>query len=161
MMRHLIQLIENAEAPRIEVMGPHEFYRFINDTPENEDLLSSKRIKYLVDIQNEQHIVVLIGNKIVAVGGVQVNPYYPVQLWIKHVSVDPAYQGRGFGRMILERIYQLAAEARLKLKHGSFTEDGEQRLKHIHDELERKYPHVAFSKDSSGRYIDDHGRIVS
>lgn len=146
------------DQPQMDVMGPREFGQFIRSTPENADV--TKRLKYLNDIPNEDHIVIMIGNKIVAVGGVQLNPYYPIQLWIKHISVDPAYQGRGFARRILERIYQLAAERGMKVKHGSFTEEGE-RLKHIHDELEARYPHASFSKDTFGRYVDDEGRFLS
>lgn len=124
------------------------------------DLWTSRRIKYLdyMEARKETHILAREGENIVGMAGMQTNPYYPVQLWIKFISVDPAYQGRGIARQLLERIYQFAEKNNQKLKPGSFTDEG-QRLSHIHDEFDQKYPGVAFEK-VNGQYVDSDGRFV-
>lgn len=124
------------------------------------DMWTSRRIRYLVrsEADHENHIVAWDGDKIVGMAGVQTNPHWPEQLWIKFISVDPVYQGQGIARNLLERIYRYARDHGQRLKPGSFTEEGE-RLQHIHDEFNLKYPGVSFKRN--GRYyVDDDGKII-
>lgn len=137
------ELFEQA-AIRYETLNGDDLWALL-DQDANGDLLDQpKRIKYLTasEIKRETHIVAFDGDKIVGIGGVEVSPYHPEQLWIKHISVDPAYQGRGIARELLTRIYRYAQETGTKLQPGSFTDEG-QRLAHIHAELDKTFPNAA------------------
>ena len=130
-----INLVEGSEVT-VKHSDGKDTIRFI-DSSGNSDLWKSKRIRYLNSSEalHEHHIMLLDGDKIIGMTGLQVNPYNPKELWIKFVSVDPDYQGRGYGRKLVEMIYDYAREKGLKPKSSSFTDQGEQRLKHIHAEL--------------------------
>jgi predicted GNAT family acetyltransferase len=103
-----------------------------------------KRLHYLSDINyhDQTHFTLSLGRRIIGIGGVQVNPYNPSQLRMQHVSVEQQYQGKGFARQILSGIYEYADRNNLKVVPSSFSKMG-QRLKHIHTELDAKYPRAA------------------
>lgn len=112
----------------------------INQLDPNMWRREGQRIKYLdrSEAEHEYHFVALDGEYIAGMAGVQQNPYDANELWIKFISVDPKYQGRGIARSLLERIYRHANDNGLTVISSTPTDDGE-RLKHIHDEMREKY----------------------
>lgn len=159
-LRHYLDIVSEAQTDfRVVVMAGRQTAAYIDD--HDPDLWENRRIRYLIhnEAVKEFHVVVFSGEKIVAMGGMQDNPNDPRHLWIKFVSVDPEYQGRGLGRMVLREIFRYAAEHEQKVAPGSFTEEGE-RLAHMHDEFEAEFPTAAFARDERGNYINARGQIV-
>jgi GNAT superfamily N-acetyltransferase len=149
------------------VMSADEFREFINRTREiNSDLapghdnFHTDRIKYVYPLDKNEHLVVLNGDHIIAMAGVETNPYDHEQLWIKYVSVDPEYRGQGLGRFLLEKVFQYAVAHGQKVKNSSFTELGAERLKHLHPEFEKKYPQAAFARNEQGKYVNSRGQVM-
>lgn len=147
-MRDLINIVENAQTKlTFGVMNGPQTIDFIEE--HDPDLWDNKRIRYLVfsEAKHETHITAFMGEKIVGMAGLQVNPYNNQELWIKFVSVDPDYQGQGIARQLLGKVYEYAHEKHKNLKSSSFTDDGE-RLRHIHSELQKQYPDVGYSSSN-------------
>lgn len=156
-MRNLITIVEQLSQPTVEFMTGQDTAREVMYDKTG----ITDRIKYLdgPEARHENHLVIRDGDKIVSMGGVQVNPYDPEQLWIKFISTDPEYQGRGYARMILRAIYEYCAKNGYKMAPGGFTEQGE-RLRRFHDLWDKEFPSVAYKRDRAGRYINDYGKIV-
>lgn len=120
-------------------------------------IFRSKRLKYFLidEYFKEINFVATIGDKIVGVAGVERNPYAtePVY-WIKHVSVDPEYSGRGIARQLLEEVFKWASDGGYALHRSSYTRIGKERLDGIFGELVRRYPDVKFTKPSDEHVYD-------
>lgn len=122
-----------------------EYHDLVYGTKKNRDVFD--RLAYFngQDASNEVNFVVTDKDKIVAVGGLEPSPYKEDKgkiLWVKHVSVDPAYKGRGIARSIIEAMYKYALERHMKLRPSSFTQQG-QILKPIFQRLNQQYPAAA------------------
>jgi len=145
--------------PVYSVMDGPDTYRMIQD--EDRKLFSSRRIRYLdpQETMREKHIIAKVKNKIVGMAGIQINPRETDDLWIKFISVDPEFQGRGIAKQLLYRVYQFASQQGLKMAPGGFTEEGE-RLRHLHDIWDAEFPEVAYARDERGNYVNDSGVIM-
>ncbi len=108
---------------------------------------------------HETHISLVLGDEVVAMGGVQNDPHDPQNLWIKFISVDPEFQGRGYASRVLKEVFRYAASIGRKVAPGGFTEQGQQ-LWPLHARYEKEYPQAAFARDERGNYINDQGKIV-
>ncbi len=138
--------------PKLEILSSNQLYERTQTQSANKNLFDVKlvngenirRLHYLSDVSyhDQTHFTLSLGRRIVGVGGVQVNPYDQSQLWMQHVSVESQYQGLGYARQILTGIYEYAAKNDLKVVPSSFSKMG-QRLKHIHTDLDAKYPQAA------------------
>jgi GNAT superfamily N-acetyltransferase len=147
--------------PQIQTLTADELYERTRTESANRDLFAVnkiggrevKRLHYLCveEYRHEEHIVLSLGQRIVGIGGVQVNPYDTKMLWIKHISVEDVHQGKRYSRLIMEAIYAYAIERGLIVSHGSFSPMG-QRLKHIATELNERFPQAA----SSAPFTDWH-----
>ncbi|RYF13085.1 MAG: N-acetyltransferase [Oxalobacteraceae bacterium] len=157
-MRDLINLIEGAGVTYRVSQGP-DTYRFIYDN--HPSVFHDKRIKYFDPPESvrEIHVIAEMGDLVIGMAGMQVNPHDTEQLWIKFISVDPAYQGRGIGKTLLRHIYLYADEHGFKMAPGSFSPEGE-RLRHLHDEWDKEFPRVAYDRDKNGNYMNSKGQIV-
>jgi GNAT superfamily N-acetyltransferase len=142
----------NAQTVSIDVLSPARLLERIKSEKVNRDLLDNKpingsdlrRLHYLrADTINEQtHITLSVGSRIVGVAGVRTDPYEASHLWVEHLSVEEKYQGRGFARNIAESIYDYALRRDQKVVPSAFSEDG-QRLKAIFNRLDKRYPQAA------------------
>lgn len=138
--------------PKVEILSSNQLYERTLTQSANKNLFdvrlvngeNVRRLHYLSEVSyhDQTHFTLSLGRRIIGVGGVQVNPYDPSQLWMQHVSVESKYQGYGYARQILTSIYEYAAQNNLKVVPSSFSKMG-QRLKHIHTELDAKYPQAA------------------
>jgi len=78
------------------------------------------------------------GDKIVGVGELEKNPYEEGVFWIKFVSVDPEYQGKGYGRKLTEEVFRFAKERGIKLEASSYSRDGWAKLKPLQNKLAKE-----------------------
>jgi GNAT superfamily N-acetyltransferase len=103
-----------------------------------------RRLHYLCprSYHKQTHFTLSIGKRIVAIGSVEMYPDYPTRLCIAHISVEDKHRGKKFARRILEAIYEYAVSEGRVVESSQFSEMG-QRLKHIHVELDAKYPAAA------------------
>jgi len=83
--------------------------------------------------------VVEAEGKIVGLGELEQDPNRPKNKWIKHVSVDPEYRGRGVGRELLEVIFKYAKENGFTLEESIYSDEGKQKLAKIVTEYAGKY----------------------
>ncbi len=113
-------------------MEKHEFDRIFNT------------IEYMAPelICMQSHVIAMEDEKIIGAAGLKPSAFDANHIWVTFVSVDPAHQGRGIGRRLIEEIYDHARATTSKVEPSSFTQEG-QRLIHIFDELDARYPETA------------------
>lgn len=149
----LIDLFESVEV----IDGKNLWKDVIHREPENEDL--TKRIRYLNDREayHEMMLVHRDGRKVVAMAGLQEAPNEKNVLWIKFISVDPAYQGKGYGKKLAHDVFEYAARKRMRLRASSYTETGAERLKKHLDMLALEFKDRVQFKDASDhmKFPDD------
>jgi len=98
------------------------------------DMLLNKR-------EPESHFVLLMeGDTVAAIGKFRKCISYgpDSQVFATSVSVDPAYQGRGYGKMVKEKQFQVAKERGWKMD-VMYTDEGRQRLKKYNRQFAKKY----------------------
>lgn len=137
---------------RIEILSADELYQRTLTERANKDLFTTKqvgdrkvrRLHYLNhdDARHQTHVVGYLGDRIVGIAGLQVNPYNTDNLWVQHVSVEDGHRGNGFAAKLIEASYAYAVEKKLKVEPSAFSLLG-QRLKHIFDRLDALYPQAA------------------
>jgi GNAT superfamily N-acetyltransferase len=119
------------------------YQKTTRETGKSPDLFD--RIKYLHsnEMFKEDHIIVVTDTGLV-VGNIatQVNPYDTTQLWIKHVSVDPAYHNKGVATVMVEELYALARDTQKSLQRGSPTQMGKDHLTEVFHRASARNPDV-------------------
>jgi GNAT superfamily N-acetyltransferase len=90
--------------------------------------------------KGKRHVTLSVGRRIVAIAGVQVDPRDTRLLWVTHVSVEEDYRCHKFGRAIVEAVYEYALEQEKMVDPSSFTPMGKERIEHIFDELNARFP---------------------
>lgn len=136
----------------IDVLGPKGLMHRVETEKANHNLFGSdlakseRRLHFLQhDLAQEQtHITLSLGNRIVGIGGVQTNPSNTSELWVQHVSVEARHQGKGYARNIIESIYDYALRRNQQVVPSSFTTEG-QRLKAIFSRMNDRYPQAGSS----------------
>ncbi|HEY9676911.1 MAG TPA: GNAT family N-acetyltransferase [Drouetiella sp.] len=135
----------------VDILHPDELFARIENQKVNADLLANargpaelRRLHYLHpdEAREQAHVTLSLGNRIAGIGGVRSSRSLPGELWVDHISVDPAYQGRGYARNIIESIYDYALRRNQQVTPSSFSEMG-QRLKPIFTEMNEKFPQAA------------------
>jgi len=91
------------------------------------------------NIENKVYSIVKNKGEIVALGELEKNPYNLKAYWIKFLSVDPKYQGKGYASILAEEIFKFAKEKNIILESSSYTEEGEQKLKALFNKLAEKF----------------------
>ncbi|MEY2665730.1 MAG: Acetyltransferase family [Candidatus Parcubacteria bacterium] len=69
----------------------------------------------------------------------EVDPHKKNNLWIKFISVDPAYQGQGHAKVLAEEIVRFAKEGGYTLEHSSFSDEGKDRIYGLVDSVAKDY----------------------
>lgn len=75
--------------------------------------------------------IVEVENEIVGLGELEKSPHEEKMLWIKFLSVDPKYQGKGYATKLAEEIFRFAQQEGFSLKGSIYSDEGEQKLKHL------------------------------
>jgi hypothetical protein len=91
-----------------------------------------------------RHVVLSVGERIVAVAGLRVYPDEKKKLCVTHVSVESDYCERGFARAIIAATYGYARQHRKMVDPSSFSPMGKDRIAHIFRELNGRYPQAAY-----------------
>lgn len=157
-MRKLINLIESQQSVEVKLLTGENTLEWISDHDADK---AASEIRYFFPqyARTEVHVLVLVGGELAAMGGFEINPRDPKQLWVKFISTRPAFLRRGFARIIYETIYPWAVRNKLKIAPGSLSTSGALMV-HIHDEMYDRYPDAAYARDQAGNYINDKGQIV-
>ena len=123
----------------VELLSGKEMYDELSSSI-NADMQT--RLKYYNSREgiNELHFVVRAGEKIVAIAGIQENPYNPKQLWSKHFSVDAEYRNLGLASKLIDSVFEYALKNHYVLVRSSSSEMGTEYLKHVIEKAKRKYP---------------------
>lgn len=125
----------------IERYKVREFY----DSLGGEKIIElQKRIEffYFKYAMEQHHIVARMDGRIAGVAGLQQNPYNKEvdEVWIKFLSIDSDYLGRGLSQILLTDTVNWARENGYQLKPSSYADDGEKYLSHIIEEICDRYP---------------------
>jgi GNAT superfamily N-acetyltransferase len=155
--------------PSIEIITDEQLEARVASEPENADLFGelpngrkttqrlycvTRQTHGLAEIlygtnKGKRHVVLSLGQRIVAVAGLQVDPRDASVLWVTHVAVEEQHWGNGYGRAIVEAVYPYAIEHGLTVDPSSFSPMGKERIEHIFAELDARYPQAAVRKDVS------------
>jgi GNAT superfamily N-acetyltransferase len=84
----------------------------------------SDREKYSYPIVEED-------NKIVGLAELQKDPRNKDNLWVKFVSVDPAYQNKGYASSLIKEIFLFAKNNNKSLEMSSYNAEGYSKLKKV------------------------------
>ena len=74
-------------------------------------------------------------NTPVGLSELEQDPRDSKNFWIKFVSVDPSYQGKGYASMLLRKIFQFAKDNDYTLEPSFYSEQGLQKLKGVIEKL--------------------------
>lgn len=70
-------------------------------------------------------------SEIVALCELEKDPSDEMNFWIKFISVDPKFQGKGYATKLIETIMEFAKEKGVKLEASMYSEIGNERLKSV------------------------------
>lgn len=79
--------------------------------------------------------VVCEAGKVVGLSELEQDPKDTQNFWIKFVSVDPAYQGKGYASKLLREIFQFAKDNGYTLELSFYSEQGLEKLKSVIETL--------------------------
>lgn len=151
-MRNWIDLLENASVVEWADMTGHELRKRMAGNEDNFTLRFVRGSK----LQDELHLTAWVGDLLVADAELKQSPYDPDEMWFMHVAVAPAYQGRGFGRVLCNWGFRTTRAMRKKtLTLSSFTDEGQERLNDQLRKLARDYDDldVHFNSDGPRRRV--------
>lgn len=136
----------------IAVLTADQLYQRTREERSNRDLFAErlvdgvkvKRLHYLCigEYDKQVHVVLSLGQRIVGIAGLQVNPHDTDMYWVQHVSVETKHRGKGYARLLIEALYAHAIEQGKVVSPSSFSQLG-QRLKPIFTRLDQQYPQAA------------------
>lgn len=102
-------------------------------------LLSNNLINIHIKREDLFYPTVWVDNKIVALAELKKSPHEENLYWIEGVSVDPAYQGKGYASMVLEEVFRLAKNRGVGLLASRYSDEGLTKLKSVCHKLADKY----------------------
>ncbi len=79
--------------------------------------------------ESKSYVVIKEGPVIVGLAGLEKDPSKKTNTWIKFISVDPAYQNKGYGTMLISKICEVAKQEKHSLQTSFYSDEGEERLK--------------------------------
>lgn len=87
------------------------------------------------NIGNKFYSIAEAENEIAGLAELEVDPYKDKNFWIKFISVDPNYQGHGCASKLAEEIFEFAKRRGYSLEESFYSEEGEEKIKHLIREL--------------------------
>ena len=100
--------------------------------------------------ENKYFSVVKLNDQIVALAGLQKDPYQSKNLWISFISVGPKYQSNRYASRLVEEIFSFAKNNDYSLHESAYSEDGLQKLKKIVNK---------FAKETKVKILDNKGIV--
>ena len=88
---------------------------------------------------NRFYPIVETKKEIAGIAELEKSPYQEKTLWIKFLSVDPKYQGNGYGTKLAEEIFRFAKEEGFSLEGSIYSDIGRERLKKLLSRLAEKF----------------------
>jgi GNAT superfamily N-acetyltransferase len=89
--------------------------------------------------ENRFYPIVEKNKEIIGLAELEKNPEQKEMLWIKFLSVDPKYQGKGYGKKLAEEIFQFAKLNGYFLYGSIYSDEGRKKLKNLFSTLSEKY----------------------
>ncbi len=84
---------------------------------------------------NRLYPVVELDGLIVGISELEQDPDNSNNFWIKFISVDPLYQGKGYATLLIEKIFEFAKQNNYSLELSFYSKQGLEKLKKV---IERK-----------------------
>ena len=131
---------------RIEHMTSNQLHTHIGVHRENRKFWD--RIKYVSTRGSEFYITAVVGERIVGVTSLQINPYNRSQVWVMGVSVDPQFQNQGIAGRMLRELFVWAEHTQHEISLSSFTDQGQQYLVGVLSRLAHAHPRVSVKYSS-------------
>ncbi len=75
--------------------------------------------------------VLKVGDIIVGIAEIEKDPYKENNFWIKQISVDPLYQGKGYASRLIEEIFNFAKTKEASLQSSIYSEEGKEKLEKV------------------------------
>jgi len=82
--------------------------------------------------------VVSVGDKVVGLSKLQLDPYKPNNYWIQFISVDPLFQGNGYAKKLAEEMVRFAKSKGCSLEHSMLSDEGREKIFGLVDFLAEK-----------------------
>ena len=90
-------------------------------------------------IKVRQYSIVEVDGLTVGLSELENDPYREGNLWLKFISVDPKYQGKGYASRLTEEVFRYAKESGYTVQPSTYTKDGDKKLKRKIEEMSEKY----------------------
>jgi ribosomal protein S18 acetylase RimI-like enzyme len=72
--------------------------------------------------------IVKVGDIIVGISELEKDPYKENNYWIKFISIDPRYQGRGYAKALAEEMVSFVKNRGGSLEHSEFSDEGKEKI---------------------------------
>ena len=89
--------------------------------------------------ENKFFSLIKIDDKIIGLSELEKNPYQENSFWIKFLSIDPEYQGKGYASKLAEEVFRFAKQKGFSVETSSYTDEGYKKLKDLFNKLANKY----------------------
>ena len=96
-------------------------------------------INSLDNHEGEFYSLIKSGNLVIGLGELQKNPYKEKCFWIKFLSVDPEYQGKGYASKLADEMFSFAKKEGMDIETSTYTDEGYIKLKKLFNKLAKKY----------------------
>lgn len=83
----------------------------------------------------QYYVAVCEGDTIAGLSKLEHDPKNKQNIWIKFVSVDPLYQGRGYASKLLRQIFDFAKDGGYTLDPSMYSQQGLEKLKPVIERL--------------------------
>ena len=114
--------------------------RFL-DTKENGGVFKYFLIKNIIDRHSSKRVYpyVELDGEIVGLAELEQDPNLDKNIWVKFVSIDPKYQGKGYGSQLMNEIFKYVKEEGYSLQPSRYSDDGLVKLKPLFEKLSKEY----------------------
>jgi len=144
---------ENKENPLVntETVTGNELVDVIyqgDSLPHDERFLPSEKggvfkyfdIRSLVENKKDLfYSIIKEASKVIGLSELEKIPNQEKQYWIKFVSIDPKYQGKGLASKLVEEIFRFARQEGATLESSSYSSDGYDKLKPLFNKFAEEF----------------------
>lgn len=104
---------------------------------ENGGVFKYFNLRNLSDIHAEKRKYTLleVNGLVVGVAELEDKSGHEDITWIKFLTIDPEFKGKGYGTKLAEAVFKYAKDSQRSLETSSYSQEGYARLKHIFNRL--------------------------